>query len=72
MSSTAVKQRANHSRSPGLHGASANPQLPMITLVTPCQQEQLPIRSHDTWASMCVWPSMKPGATIRPSASIVR
>ena len=64
MSSTAVRQRANHSRSSGLHGASANPQLPMITVVTPCQHEQLPIRSHATCASMWVWPSMKPGATI--------
>jgi len=54
MSSTAVRQRANHSRSAGGHGASANPQLPMITVVTPCQQEQLPIRSHATWASMWV------------------
>ena len=72
MSSTAVRQRANHSRSSGLHGASAKPQLPMMTLVTPCQQEQLPIRSHATWASMWVWPSMKPGATISPSASMVR
>ena len=43
MSSTAVRQRANHSRSSGLQGASANPQLPMITVVTPCQQEQLPM-----------------------------
>ena len=58
--------------SSGLQGASAKPQLPMITLVTPCQHEQLPIRSHATCASMCVWPSMKPGATIRPSASMVR
>ena len=72
MSSTAVRQRANHSRSSGRHGARAKPQLPMITVVTPCQQEQLPIGSHATWASMWVWPSTKPGATIRPSASIVR
>ena len=72
MSSTAVRQRANHSRAWGLHGASANPQLPMTTVVTPCQQEQLPMGSQATCASMCVWPSMKPGATIRPSASIVR
>ena len=31
MSSTAVRQRANHSRSSGLHGASAKPQLPITT-----------------------------------------
>ena len=72
MSSTAVRQRANHSRSAGRQGARANPQFPMITVVTPCQQEQLPIRSHATWASMWVWPSMNPGATISPSASSVR
>ena len=54
MSSTAVRQRANHSRSLGVHGASAKPQLPMITVVTPCQQEQLPSRSHATCASMWV------------------
>ena len=72
MSSTAVRHRANHSRSSGLHGASANPQFPMTTLVTPCQHEQLPIGSQATCASMWVWPSMNPGATISPSASIVR
>jgi hypothetical protein len=72
MSSTAVRHRAYHSRSSGGQGASAKPQLPMITLVTPCQHEQLPIRSHATCASMWVWPSMNPGATISPSASIVR
>ena len=72
MSSTAVRQRANHSRSSGLQGASAKPQLPMTTLVTPCQHEQLPSGSQATCASIWVWPSMKPGATISPSASIVR
>src|SRR6202022_2370092 len=46
MSSTAVRQRANHSRSAGLHGASAKPQLPITTLVTPCQHEQLRSGPH--------------------------
>ncbi|WP_428686553.1 hypothetical protein [Reyranella sp.] len=43
----------------------------ITTDVTPCQQEQLPSGSHATCASMCVWPSMKPGEMINPSASIV-
>src|SRR5260221_5473704 len=72
ISSTADRQRAYQSRSSGLHGASAKPQLLITTLVTPCQHEQLPSGSQATCASMCVWPSMKPGETIRPSASIVR
>ena len=72
MSSTADRQRAYHSRSSGLQGASAKPQLLITTEVTPCQHEQLPSGSHATCASMWVWPSMKPGETISPSASIVR
>lgn len=47
-----------------------NPQLPITTLVTPCQHEHVPRGSQKTWASMCVWPSTKPGATTCPSASI--
>ena len=72
MSSTASRQRAIHSRSPGRQGARAKPQLPMITLVTPCQHEQLPSGSHATCASIWVWPSMKPGARISPSPSTTR
>ena len=70
MSSTADRQRAYQSRSSGLQGASAKPQLLMTTEVTPCQHEQLPSGSHATCASMWVWPSMKPGETISPSASM--
>ena len=51
-------------------GASVKPQLPMTTLVTPCQHEQVPSGSQKTWASMCVCPSTNPGATTWPSASI--
>src|SRR5262252_4828531 len=47
--------------SSGRHGARVNPQLPMTTLVTPCQHEHVPSGSHATCASMWVWPSMKPG-----------
>ena len=42
----------------------------MTTLVTPCQHEHVPSGSQSTWASMWVWPSMKPGVTTWPSASI--
>src|ERR1700757_2879715 len=66
MSSTAVRQRANHSRSSGLQGANAKPQLPMITLVTPCQHEQLPSGSQLTCASICVVPAMNPGSNDHP------
>ena len=72
MSSTADRQRAYQSRSAGLQGASAKPQLLITTEVTPCQHEQLPSGSQATCASMWVWPSMKPGETISPSASMVR
>ena len=44
-------------------GASVKPQLPMTTVVTPCQQELVPSGSQNTCASMWVWPSMKPGVT---------
>jgi hypothetical protein len=52
------------------HGASVKPQLPITTLVMPCQHEDVPSGSQKTCASMCVWPSMKPGVTTWPSASI--
>jgi hypothetical protein len=51
-------------------GARVKPQLPMTAVVTPCQHEQLPSGSQNTCASMCVWPSMKPGETTWPVASI--
>jgi hypothetical protein len=51
-------------------GASVKPQLPITTLVTPCQHEQVPSGSQNTWASMWVCPSMNPGDTTIPSASI--
>jgi hypothetical protein len=55
--------------SSGRQGARVKPQLPMTTLVTPCQHEHVPRGSHATCASMWVWPSMKPGATTRWRAS---
>src|SRR5207253_2912860 len=36
----------------------------------PCQHEEVPSGSQKIWASMCVWPSIKPGVTTWPSASI--
>ena len=46
------------------------PQLPITAVVTPCQHELLPDASQNTWASMWVCPSMNPGVTTWPSASI--
>src|SRR5262249_857276 len=51
-------------------GARVKPQLPITTLVMPCQHDEVPSGSQKTCASMWVWPSMKPGATTWPSASI--
>src|SRR5215813_10981646 len=36
----------------------------------PCQHDDVPSGSQKTCASMWVWPSMKPGVTTWPSASI--
>src|SRR5499426_2660919 len=52
------------------HGASVKPQLPITTEVMPCQHDDVPSGSQKTCASMWVWPSMKPGVTTWPSASI--
>ena len=46
------------------------PQLPITTVVTPCQHDGLPSGSQKSCASMWVWPSMNPGVTTWPSASI--
>ena len=72
MSSTLSIIAASVARSSGRHGANVTPQLPITTLVTPCQQLDVPIGSHAIWASRCVWMSTKPGVTRRPSASISR
>ena len=61
MSSARSRLRTTRCRSSGRQGASVKPQLPMTTLVTPCQHEHVPSGSHATCASMWVWPSMKPG-----------
>src|SRR2546423_7149628 len=69
MSSARSRLRMTSCLSLSAHGASVKPQLPITTLVMPCQHEHVPSGSQKIWASMCVWPSMKPGATTRPSAS---
>ncbi len=43
--------RIRVSRSASRHGARVNPQLPMTTVVTPCQEEQEANGSHVSWAS---------------------
>src|SRR6267142_630573 len=69
MSSARSRLRMTSCLSLSAQGASVKPQLPMTTLVMPCQQEHVPSGSQKIWASMCVWPSMNPGATTCPSAS---
>ena len=57
---------------PRTSGAALMPQLPAITVVTPCEiLKSMLGRASSAWSSW-VCESMKPGATIRPAASIVR
>ena len=51
MPSTFSSVRAMVSRCSGRVGAMPNPQLPMTTLVTPCQHDGVRSGSHRTWAS---------------------
>ena len=48
-----------------------NPQLPPMTVVTPCSGDGDRSGSQNTWASRWVCTSMNPGVTARPVASIV-
>ena len=61
MSSARSRLRTTSARASSRTGASVNPQLPITAVVTPCQHEFAPCGSQNTWASMWVWPSMKPG-----------
>src|SRR6478735_10048365 len=70
MSSARSRLRTTSSCASSRVGASVKPQCPMTTVVTPCQHEFVPSSSQNTWASMCVWASMKPGVTTWPSASM--
>ena len=57
---------------PRTSGAALMPQLPAITVVTPCETlKSMSGCASSAWSSW-VCESMKPGATIRPAASIVR
>src|SRR5215470_4420255 len=69
MSSARCRLRTTRCLFSFAHGASVKPQLPMTTLVMPCQHDEVPSGSQKICASMCVWPSMKPGVTTWPSAS---
>ncbi len=51
MPSTFSRVRMMSSRLAGRVGATPKPQLPMTTVVTPCQGDTVIIRSHSTWAS---------------------
>ncbi len=51
MPSTFSSVRTIVSRCSGRVGATPNPQLPMTTLVTPCQLDGVRSPSHRTWAS---------------------
>ena len=70
MSSTVSIIAARVPRSAGLQGAKVTPQLPIITVVTPCQLTGVSSGSQPIWASRWVWMSTKPGETISPAASI--
>ena len=57
---------------PRTSGAALMPQLPAITVVTPCETlKSMSGCDSRAWSSW-VCESMKPGATIRPAASMVR
>src|SRR5213593_3359253 len=70
MSSARWRLRTTRCLFSSAQGASVKPQLPITTLVIPCQHEEVPSGSQKICASMCVWPSTKPGVTTWPSASI--
>ena len=54
MSSARSRLRRTSSDRPGRVGARVNPQLPVTTVVTPCQHDDVPSGSQNIWASRCV------------------
>ena len=70
MSSARCRLRTTMCLFASAQGAKVKPQLPITTLVMPCQQDEVPRGSQKICASMWVCPSTKPGATTCPSASI--
>ena len=71
MSSTPSIRPMSQSCLSGCTGAKPTPQLPITTVVTPCQHVGVSSGSQVTWPSKCVCTSTKPGVTSAPSASIV-
>ena len=71
MSSTPSIRPISQSWRSGCTGAKPTPQLPITTVVTPCQPDGVSSGSHVTWPSKWVWTSTNPGVTRAPSASIV-
>ena len=61
MSSTPSISPISHSCLSGCTGAKPTPQLPMTTVVTPCQHDGVSIGSQVIWPSKCVCTSTKPG-----------
>ena len=72
MSSTPSMSSISQSCRSGRTGANPMPQLPIMAVVTPCQQDGVRCGSQVAWPSKCVWMSTNPGVTVSPSASIVR
>ncbi len=70
MSSALWRFRTTKCLSDAAQGARVKPQLPITTLVMPCQHDEVPSGSQKICASMWVCPSTKPGVTTWPSASI--
>jgi tripartite-type tricarboxylate transporter receptor subunit TctC len=72
MSSTPSIRPISQSRRSGLTGAKPTPQLPIITVVTPCHDDGRQEGSQVTWPSQWVCTSTQPGVTSAPSATISR
>ena len=72
MSSTLSISWTSVSSVPGRTGAKPTPQLPITTVVTPCQLDGVTCLSQQTWPSKWVWMSTKPGVSSWPSASMTR
>ena len=66
------KPRVDSAAAATENGANENPQLPTISVVTPCMSLNGWGSSMSGTMSECACGSMKPGVTARPVASIVR
>src|SRR5271165_3682568 len=70
--SASEKNSRYHSPSPGRTGAMTWPHWPTMTVVWPLCTHEPQYGSHTACGSKWVWWSIKPGATTRPAASMVR